>query len=188
MKRFIIILSLILGISAVSMAQPRAAGLRIGATGLDASYQHSLNWNTFVQGDMGLDFGSGADAGAGFRMAATYNMVWARPAWTDQGTWAIYAGPGLALGYVGDRVIYRAEALKIKTRSHGFMLGIAAQAGLEYNFEFPLQLSVDIRPYFGFHIAEGRDINSESSYSPKTGFYNRGLLGFIPTLSARYRF
>ena len=68
------------------------------------------------------------------------------------------------------------------------MLGIAAQAGLEYNFEFPLQLSVDIRPYFGFHVAEGRDINSELSYSPKTGFYNRGLLGFIPTLSARYRF
>jgi hypothetical protein len=188
MKRLTIIISLILGISAVSSAQPRAAGIRIGATGLDASYQHSLNRNIFLQGDMGLDFGSGTDAGAGFKAAATYNIVWARPAWTDHGTWALYAGPGLALGYTGDNVTYRAGDLKFKTKNHGFMLGIALQAGLEYNFEFPLQLSVDLRPYFGFHIAEGIDMASEVSYSPKTGFYNHGILGFIPTLSARYCF
>lgn len=188
MERLTFILAIILGISAAATAQPRAAGIRIGATGLDASYQHSLNRNTFLQGDMGLDFGSGADAGAGFKVAATYNMVWARPAWTDHGTWAIYAGPGVALGYTGDRVVYKAEEIKFKTKDNGFMLGIAAQAGLEYNFEFPLQLSVDIRPYFGFHVSNGIDMNSETSFSPKTGFYNRGLLGFIPTISARYRF
>lgn len=176
MKRLTIILSFLIGLSVVAQAQPRAVGLRIGATGLDASYQYEMNRNTFFQGDLGMDFGSSADAGAGFKAVGTYNIVWARPAWTDLGTWAIYAGPGVALGYVGDRVTYRNELAKVKTRDHGFMFAIAAQAGIEYNFEFPLQLSADIRPYFGIHAGN------------KTGFYNRGLYGFIPTLSARYRF
>lgn len=176
MKKIIIMASLLFSISAAATAQHRAVGLRIGATGLDASYQYEMSRNTFFQGDMGLDFGSSSDAGAGFKAVGTYNIVWARPAWTDMGTWAIYAGPGAALGYVGDRVTYKDELAKIKTRDHGFMFAVAAQAGIEYNFEFPLQLSADIRPYFGFHAGH------------KTGFYNRGLYGFIPTLSARYRF
>ena len=37
-------------------AQPRAAGPRIGATGFDASYQHSIG-NNFVEAEAGLAFG-----------------------------------------------------------------------------------------------------------------------------------
>ena len=176
MKKISIIVSLLLGISAAAMAQPRAAGLRIGATGLDASFQYDQNRNTFLQGDLGMDFGSSKDAAVGFKFTGTYNIVWARPAWTDMGTWALYAGPGVSLGYVGDKVTYKNELTKINTRDHGFMFALAAQAGIEYNFDFPLQLAADIRPYFGLHV--GR----------KAGFYDRGLLGLIPTLSARYRF
>ena len=176
MKRIILIASLLLGISAAAIAQSRAAGLRIGATGLDASYQHELNRYTFLQGDLGMDFGSSADAAVGFKVTGIYNMVWARPAWTDMGTWALYAGPGATLGFVGDKVTYKNELAEIKTSDHGFMLALAAQVGIEYNFDFPLQLSADIRPYFGLHIGQ------------RAGFYNRGLFGFIPTISARYRF
>ena len=92
------------------------------------------------------------------------------------GTWALYAGPGVSLGYVGDKVTYKNELTKINTRDHGFMFALAAQAGIEYNFDFPLQLAADIRPYIGLHVGQ------------KAGFYDRGLLGLIPTLSARYRF
>lgn len=176
MKRIPIIISMLLCISAVAAAQPRAAGLRAGATGLDASYQHELNRYTFLQGDLGMDFGSSAESPVGFKVTGTYNMVWASPAWTDMGTWALYAGPGVSLGYVGDKVTYQDELVKVRTRDHGFMLSIAAQVGIEYNFEFPLQLAADIRPYFGLHVGQ------------KAGFYDRGLYGFIPTLSARYRF
>lgn len=176
MKRKTIIISLLLCICTAAVAQPRAAGLRFGTTGLEASYQHSLDKNTFIQGEFGMDFGSSVDAGSGVKISGTYNMVWARPAWTDKGTWAIYSGPGVSLGYTGDSVIYRGDLTTFKTKDHGFMFAIAAQAGLEYNFEFPLQVAVDIRPYFGIHVSQ------------QTGFYNRGMLGFIPTLSARYRF
>lgn len=176
MKKIALIISMLLCISAATAAQPRAAGVRSGATGLDASYQHSLNRNTFLQGDLGIDFGSSVKGAVGFKVDGTYNIVWARPAWTDMGTWAIYAGPGATLGYVGDRVKYGKESVKFKTREHGFMIALAAQVGIEYNFDFPVQLSADIRPYLGLHI--GR----------KAGFYDRGLLGLVPSISARYRF
>ena len=39
---------------------PRSMGFRIGATGFDASYQHIVKKNQFVQGDFGVDFGYNA--------------------------------------------------------------------------------------------------------------------------------
>ena len=128
---------------------------------------------------------------SGIKAAASYNFIFARPAWSDRGTWALYAGPGVAMGYVSDRTTYtilrydgmREYPLKVHPADHGFMFALSGQVGLEYNFWFPLQLSVDIRPYFGFHVNDGY-----YSYGSKTGFYNYGLMGFIPTLSVRYRF
>ena len=74
---------------------------------------------------------------------------------------------------------------------NGFMMSVVAQAGIEYTFWFPLQLSLDMRPYFGFHTNKGYEIDggpADIRYGAKTSFYNRGLLGFIPTLSARFTF
>ena len=167
-------------------AQPRAIGIRIGGKGLEASYQHSIE-KDFIAADLGLDFGYG---GPGFIAEASYNFVFAKPAWTDRGSWGIYAGPGLALGYTSDRMTYlkhwkddKEIMHKIKTHpaGKGFMMAFTGQIGLEYTFWFPLQLSVDIRPYFGFHTGKFNGYR-------KTGFYNYGMMGFIPSLSVRYRF
>lgn len=174
-------------LSLTSGAQPRAAGLRVGATGFEASYQHSFGRN-FLEAEAGIDFGHG---GPGFKAVSLYNFVFARPAWSDRGTWGLYAGPGLALGYVADRTTYtlwRQEGIheypiKIHPVDYGFMLALTGQVGLEYTFWFPLQLSVDIRPYFGLHVNDGFH-----SYGSRAGFYNYGMMGFIPTISARYRF
>lgn len=191
MKRFFITL-LIASISITIFAQPRAAGVRIGATGADLSYQHSLAWDKFIEGEAGIDFGATPTSGAGFKAAVTINLIWARPAWTDRGSWALYSGPGLALGFVADKVIHKTGNVKVSRNDNGFMLALAAQAGIEYTFWFPLQLSLDIRPYFGMHCSNGYEITgpdgTSASYGGKTGFYERGLLGFIPTLSARFRF
>ena len=61
-----------------------------------------------------------------------------------------YAGPGIGLGF--------ADKLRV---------GIAGQVGLEYNFAAPVQLSLDVRPYFDFMGA--------------------GLVGWYPHLGIRYR-
>lgn len=197
MRRLILSIAVMAGIGAVAAAQPRQAGLRIGATGIDAAYQHNTTKNQFIEGNVGIDFGYNANSKAGFKATAIYNFIWARPAWTEEGTWALYAGPGLSLGAVDDMaVINGADGLAIGGYiDSGFMVSLVGQVGLEYNFKFPLSLSVDIRPYFGMHINDGKVLNGDpiidtdsGNYRSTAGFYDNGLLGFSPSISLRYRF
>lgn len=192
MKRIILTISIILSAAAIAAGQPRSAGIRLGATGLDATYQHTMNANQFIEGNIGLDFGYNANGKAGFKATAIYNFIWARPAWTDQGSWALYAGPGLSIGGVNDMAVYKFGKERLGYLDGGFMIAIAAQVGLEYNFDFPLQLSLDIRPYFGLHVNDGKYYSAidqvNKSYGSTVGFYDNGLLGFVPTISVRYRF
>lgn len=192
MKRIILTISIILSATALAAAQPRSAGIRLGATGLDATYQHTMNANQFIEGNVGMDFGYNANGKAGFKATATYNFIWARPAWTDQGSWALYAGPGLSIGGVNDMAVYKFGKERLGYLDGGFMIALAAQVGLEYNFDFPLQLSLDVRPYFGLHVNDGKYYSvieqENKSYGSTAGFYDNGLLGFVPTLSIRYRF
>jgi hypothetical protein len=120
MKKLLVVLTLVLGISAAAVAQPRAIGVR-GAFGAEISYQHSLSSN-FVEAGLGF-------WGGGFGVTGVYDFVLASPQWTP-GTWNVYAGPGASLAVGG-----------------GVVVGICAQVGLEYTFEsIPLQLSLDMRP------------------------------------------
>ena len=151
MKHIYLILAAVFTSCCLSLtvqAQPRAAGIRVGVTGSEASYQHTFGKN-FLEAETGVDFGHG---GAGFKAAALYNFIFARPAWTDRGSWGLYAGPGLAIGYVSDRTTYMLYdrfsemSVKVHPLDYGFMIALAAQ------------------------------------------IYNYGMMGFIPTLSVRYRF
>lgn len=193
MKKITTFIVIFLVCSIAANAQPRALGARIGMTGFDVSYQHTLGKKNFVQADMSLDFGYGGSSAPGFKATAIYNFVVARPAWTDKGTWALYTGPGLSLGYVQDRVVYREGSFRYHPLDYGFMLSFAVQAGLEYTFWFPLQISVDLRPYFGMHVNDGvtRRVDATTDrviWTGKTGYYNNGWFGFVPTISFRYRF
>lgn len=185
-------IAIILGSTFAASAQMKSTGLRAGATGLDITYQHDMGSNRFAEADLGLDFGYNVNGNAGVKATATYNFVWARPAWTQQGTWALYAGPGLSLGFVDDMVPYEIGDAIQGYYDNGFMLALAGQVGIEYNFEFPLQISMDIRPYFGMHINDGRfripHTDTVVKYEKKIGFYDNGLLGFAPSISVRYRF
>lgn len=196
MKKFFLTLITITTAALSLYAQPRAAGGRIGVTGFEASYQHGINKNQFAEGDIGIDFGYRINSIPGFKATAIYNFIWARPAWTNQGSWALYAGPGASLGYVNDMVAWKASNGDILASGvrNGFMLGICGQVGLEYTFWFPLQLAVDLRPVIGLHINEGYsainpiDQSKTTRYGSRVGFYDNGLMGLVPTISARYRF
>ena len=187
-----ILTTIFIAVAAVSAAsaQPRALGIRVGVSGLEADYQHSFSKNQFLEGNFGLDFGYDANGAPGVKATALYNFVWARPAWTDKGKWALYAGPGATLGYVNDEVHFKAaDGVNIvRYLDNGFMLGICGQVGLEYTFWFPLQLSVDLRPVIGMHINSGYTAHDGTHYGTRVGFYDNGLLGFAPTISVRYRF
>lgn len=191
MKKIIIALAVIFAAATSVSAQERAAGIRVGGNGFDLVYQHSLSKNTFIEGNMGFDFG--VKMYSGIKFTGLYNMILARPAWTQTGSWAIYAGAGLSLGNVYDMVRYDIAGTKVSYPDNGFMLAAAFQAGLEYNFDdIPLQLAIDLRPMLGLHVNDGTiriPGTSESvEFESKTGFYAHGLAGFIPSLSVRYRF
>lgn len=191
MKRFLIAFAVLVGTAVALSAQPRSAGFRIGAAGLDAVYQHSLSKNTFIEANFGLDFG--VNNNAGFKLTGIYNMVLARPAWTNKGSWAIYAGTGVSLGNVHDMVTYEVINDKMSYSDNGFMLALTGQVGLEYNFKSPIQIAVDLRPMIGLHVNDGKFRDPVTNvvvegYESKVGFYGNGLIGFIPNISVRYRF
>lgn len=192
MKKIIITVSLILAAGIAAMAQPKAVGLRLGATGLEASYEHNISRDQFIEANLGLDFGYNVVGNPGLKVSGVYNFVWARPAWTTQGSWALYAGPGITLGFVDDLVPYEIGEGIRGYHDNGFAIGVTGQVGLEYSFWLPLQLSVDLRPCIGLHINDGRFrdpyTNTIVKYGSKVGFYDNGLLGFAPTISVRYLF
>ena len=157
MKRIILIAALVFGVAVAATAQPRAVGGRL-AYGLEASYQHYVGGENFVEANLGFCYFSALNA------TATYNSMIAQPAWTARGEWGFYAGPGASVGL---DLIGRSE----------FVFGVVGQVGLEYTFWFPLQLSVDLRPQIGFAAGNGG-----------ARFYTEGMFGFVPTIGVRYRF
>ena len=124
MKKFIRVIAAVLCLSSAAFAQSRALGVR-ATYGAELSYQHSIGSN-FVEADLGW-FKNG------FYLTGVYDFVFA-----SEGNFNFYAGPGAAVGFYND------------SETSGINLGIAGQLGLEYNFNIPLQLSLDWRPVFNF--------------------------------------
>ena len=154
MKKIILVAAMVLGFAAAAAAQPRAIGVRLGNGG-EVSYQHTLGGENFLEVDGGL--GLGFDGTFNVGATGIYNFMIAQPQWTSQGTWGFYAGPGVGVGLGLGETNY-------------FTLAVAGMVGLEYTFDFPLQLSLDVRPQIGFGFGHGLH------------------WGVMPALGVRYRF
>ncbi|MCQ2345651.1 MAG: hypothetical protein MJZ82_02665 [Paludibacteraceae bacterium] len=158
------------GFAAAANAQPRAIGGRIGY-GVDFSYQHSVGEN-MVQLEVGLP--------GFYSIAAACTYDWIDPfgatvPWNQRGEWHWYMGVGGAGGYFwGYRLwgYYGGDA--------GF-IGVAGRFGIEYDFWFPLQLSLDWRPVVGPYLY-GDGVNTYADYYVG-GLYEGGI-----ALGVRYKF
>ena len=159
MKKLVILSLFVVAMATAAFAQPRAIGARVGY-GFEASYQHSLGEKNMITADLGL-------AGLGLEAAATYD--WLNPGdlmipWNEKGSWNWYAGVGAGAGFYGFNNIT------------GFV-GAAGRIGVEYNFWFPLQLSLDWRPLVGIQFGNG---NVDPNWN---GLYYGGI-----ALGVRYLF
>lgn len=124
MKKTILIVALLVGFVASGVAQSRSIGLR---SFQEVSYQHGFGSSNMLEIDGGF-FNTGLQA------TATYN--WLFPIdWDYEGSWNWYVGPG---AYAGIR--------SNSNNNNGLFIGAAGMIGIEYNFWFPLQLSIDYRP------------------------------------------
>ena len=172
MRKFLTILVCGLLLGGTALSQPRAIGIRTG-WGHELSFQYSFLDTQFLQ----LDLGTVGFYPEGARLTGTYNYIFSKPQWTPRGDWAWYAGFGATIGMRHSTVV--AEPDREKVDYNYLLAGAVGHFGLEYNFWFPLQLSLDLRPIIGVAVGRG----------PAHGFYTDGIgFGFIPALSARYKF
>ena len=160
MKKLLLVAFMaVLGVAA-AVAQPRAIGVNLGY-GVDVSYQHAIGESNMV--DLSVNIPAFNCIGA----QATYD--WINPfntaiPWNEKGEWNWSLGVGAGAGI------------------HGFKqpiwyAGVVGHVGVEYNFWFPLQLSVDWRPNIGL---EGMQ--------DAFGFNTSGLYMTSFTLGVRYLF
>lgn len=124
----------------------KAIGLRLGGgnvSGAEISYQHGLSEANRLEANLGWNNNSAVDA---FKLTGLYE--WTKDL-SDLGPgFSWYYGVGAGLGYIdwggingegSDALIISAEGI----------------VGLEYRFEVPLQLTLDINP--GFNLVGGFD-------------------------------
>ncbi len=151
MKKVLITFALILGATAFTQAQTiseNAIGLRIGdgdGLGTEISYQRALGGNNRLEVDLGLETGKRFDA---FKLTGVYQWLW-----NIEGGFNWYAGVGGGLGSIDFDDDFPGRD-RNDDDSEVFIFA-AGQVGIEYDFDFPLILSLDVRPEIYF--ADYRD-------------------------------
>lgn len=143
MKKFLSTALLAIGFSLAANAQKipeNALGLRLGDNdgfGGELSYQRGLRSNNRLELDLGW---RNNDDYAAFKLVGLYHWIW-----NIDGGFNWYAGVGGGIGSFSYD-----DKPGIDDRDGTFAL-LAGDIGIEYLFDIPLQLSLDIRPelYFG---------------------------------------
>ena len=143
MRKLFLLIIACFGFTALLSAQdisPNALGLRLGDSngfGTEISYQRALSDNNRLEFDLGWRSGNNYD---GFKLAGLYQWVW-----NLDGNFNWYAGAGAGVGsrdFDPDYPGYDDDY------SNLFVV-IAGDIGIEYDFDFPLLLSLDFRPEIG---------------------------------------
>ncbi len=141
MKKNILLASMLFGLAIGAQAQnfsKNAIGLRLGSNdgfGTEISYQTRLSSINRLELDLGFRNNNNED---NLKLAGIYQWVWN----LDGGlNW--YAGVG---GGVGSWRYNDNNGID----DNGTFAFVAGDLGIEYNFDFPLQLSLDIRPELYF--------------------------------------
>lgn len=149
MKKLFLSIFVLLGLAFSSQAQEfskNALGLRLGDNdgfGGELSYQRGLSKNNRLELDLGWRSSKNVDA---FKLVGLYQWVW-----NIDGGFNWYAGVGGGVGSWS----YDQKGVS----DSGVVLLAAGDLGIEYNFDIPLQLSLDIRPELYFNSDDYREDN-----------------------------
>lgn len=177
---------MLLGLAFNLNAQENAIGIRLGDNagfGGEVSYQRTISKANRLEFDLGFRNsgnykynynGNGYyDGRNGYehnsvKLVGLYQWVW-----DIKNGFKWYAGPGVGVGFWKTDRFYAGDNLYVEGDSGAFIVA-AGDIGIEYNFDFPLQLSFDFRPEI--YISEDYNDLRNDSFGPDFG------------LSARYRF
>ena len=129
MKKTLVLMVVAILASSTLCAQARALGGRSFYIGEAVSYQHQLTEKSMLEAELGLSLSS-----VGVEAVVTHDWLFPITSWQKRGTWNWYVGVGLGAG---------AYLFSNTT------IGVAGRIGMEYNFWFPMQISIDYRPLIG---------------------------------------
>lgn len=141
MKKIVLLTLCIIGFTLNSQAQniaDHALGLRLGDSGgfgTEISYQHGLSENNRLELDLGWGDRGHYEA---FKLVGLYQWLW-----NIDGGFNWYAGVGAG---AGSRSF---DDDHDHSDDSEFFALAAGDIGIEYNFDFPLLLSLDFRPEVG---------------------------------------
>lgn len=145
MKQIITVLVFAVVASFSAQAQSiskNALGLRLGDNdgfGGEVSYQRYLKENNRLEFDLGWRSSNNIDA---FKLVGLYQ--WVMPI-ENRFNWFVGVGAGLGSFDAG--------------QNDGTFALVAGDIGIEYNFDFPLILSLDVRPELGFNDSYSDDLD-----------------------------
>lgn len=170
MKKYLLIAVLAVVASLAAYAQPRAVGVNLGGWS-SISYQHGFGESNML--DVAANVILPINSGVGVGGHVTYD--WIDPfnapvPWNNKGEWHWYMGVGGSGGF------NFGGTYGSKTYDSWWYAGVAGHIGIEYDFWFPFQLSLDWRPSLGVGTNGGN-----------LGFNVPGLWGGIQ-LGVRYKF
>jgi hypothetical protein len=155
--------------SLAAYAQPRAIGVNLGPWS-SLSYQHGFGEKNMldVAANVILPFRGTDCIGVGGHVTYDWIDPFNAPVpWNNKGEWHWYMGVGGSGGFLFPSIDGSG------TNPGGWYAGVAGHIGIEYDFWFPLQLSLDWRPSFGY-------------YSAANNFNIPGLYG--GSIGVRYKF
>lgn len=194
MKKFLLIAVMAMAGVVYVAAQPRAIGGRLGY-GIEFSYEHGFGNGNMLSVDAG--FPGLFTRGIGVEAAVTYD--WINPfgadfssVWSHKGEWNWYMGVGAGGGAYWDLVGgWHGNEYAVRNWDNRYFVGAAGRIGVEYNFWFPLQLSIDWRPIigpeFGHNVVRDSEGNVTSNDSYVNFCYSGLYMGGV-ALSVRYKF
>ena len=162
MRKLLLVLLIIAGTCGMASAQinhQHALGLRLGDNanlGTEINYQYTLTPMTRLEADLGVRSGNSWNSWA---ITGVHQWVW-----HIDGGFNWYAGAGAGIGSWSYRNNYTDYG------DSGLFLTIAGTAGIEYNFEIPLQIAIDTRPQIGFINPQGNDLNLDLALSVRYCF------------------
>ncbi|MDB4297452.1 hypothetical protein N9901_01720 [Flavobacteriaceae bacterium] len=138
MKKIIIAAAIVFSaLSAQAQEVSQTLGLRLGdndGLGYEISYQKPTGDNR-LQLDLGLRSSDNSDA---YKLTGTYQWVKDLSSLADGFQW--FYGAGAGIGHV---------SIDVPGVDGETFVNAAGTVGIEYKFDFPLQLSLDARPEIG---------------------------------------
>jgi hypothetical protein len=142
-----------LAITNAQEVSKNAIGIRAGdgdGFGTEISYQRALSGNNRLEIDLGYENGDNFD---GFKATGIYQWLW-----NIEGGFNWYAGAGAGVGTISLDDDFPGRG-NFDDDSETFIFA-AGQVGIEYNFDFPLLISLDVRPEFYFgDFRDGNDLD-----------------------------